>query len=460
VGTFGLSYPGAAQWLAAVESPPHLVAMVPAMTYSTARNFVYSGGVFDLSWMDWILNNIAPDVRVRKRLAGPKTGKDAAAEWGRMRDAVKRRLPLQDLPEVRPIAPWLFDWMKVPPGDPAWDWLEVRGKYDRVKAAVLNFSGWYDDPYGPEGAATNYLGLVASRRGEDPRAQLWLGPWVHGSVTMNDKAAQSRAGDRDFGATARIDYDEAILRFMDHYLRGIENGVNGEKPVRLFVMGENAWRQEETWPPPSAWPMDLYLRGSARGGPGRLSKDAPGEEGSSAFVSDPENPVTDPFALEAGAHDYRELEGRSDLLTFETEPLEKDLRVVGSIQAEIHLSSASRDADLWLKLFDVAPDGTAFNLMSPGLDVLRASYREGGPERKLLGPGEIVALRYENLMTGNLFARGHRIRVVLCGAFFPHFSRNLQTGELETVSAKAQKAEIVIHHDRAHPSRLTLPVLP
>ena len=99
-------------------------------------------------------------------------------------------------------------------------------------------------------------------------------------------------------------------------------------------------------------------------------------------MSDPKNPVTDPFAAEAGAHDYRALAGRKDLLVFETEPFAAETRVLGPISGKIHVSTDGRDTDVWLKLFDVAPDGTAWNLMSPGLDVLRASYRDGG------GPGE------------------------------------------------------------------------
>jgi putative CocE/NonD family hydrolase len=164
--------------------------------------------------------------------------------------------------------------------------------------------------------------------------------------------------------------------------------------------------------------------------------------------------------LEPGAHDYRDLVKRKDLLVFETEPLAEGLRVLGSITARIYLSADAPDTDLWLKLFDVAPDGTAWNLMSPGLDVLRASYRDGGPERKLLEAGRVQALTFENLLTGNFFGKGHRLRLVVTSAFFPHFSRNLHTGELETVSARARKAEVRIHHDRERPSSLTLTVVP
>ena len=166
VGTFGLSYPGAVQWLAAVESPPHLEAMAPAMTFSTPRNFFYSGGVFDMSWTDWIWCNIAPDERLRRGLAGPRTVEEARAAWARIRDPILRRLPLSALDEFRDVAPYLFTWLEHPAGDPWWDWAELRGRYGRVGAAVLNLSGWHDEAYGPEGALTNFLGLLAERRGQ------------------------------------------------------------------------------------------------------------------------------------------------------------------------------------------------------------------------------------------------------------------------------------------------------
>jgi predicted acyl esterase len=117
-------------------------------------------------------------------------------------------------------------------------------------------------------------------------------------------------------------------------------------------------------------------------------------------------------------------------------------------------------ADLWVKLEDVAPDGTAWNLSSPGTDVLRASWRDAGKPRRPLAPGEIAVLRLPNLRTGNLFAKGHRVRIVLCGSFMRDFSRNLQTGESEMTSAHGRKAAIRIHHDAAHASRILLPVVP
>ena len=177
-------------------------------------------------------------------------------------------------------------------------------------------------------------------------------------------------------------------------------------------------------------------------------------------MSDPARPVSDPHATEAGAHDYRALPERQDVVAYETPPLEDDLRVVGPITAEIHVSTArAKDVDIWVKLFDVAPDGTAFNLMSPGLDVVRASARGGGPRRDLLRPGVVYPIRFESLMTGNTFRKGHRLRLVVCGTFFPHFSRNLQTGASEIVSAASRPDRITVHHSPRHPSRLVLPVV-
>jgi putative CocE/NonD family hydrolase len=462
VGTFGLSYPGAVQWLAAVESPPHLKAMVPAMTFSTPRNFFYSGGVFDMSWTAWIWNNIAPDVRARRGLAGPHTGDEARAAWEAMRDSVQARLPLSALHEFREVAPYLFVWLSHPPGDPWWDWAELRGRYGRVHAAVLNLSGWHDEAYGPEGAVTNFLGLRAARRGQaDTRARLVLGPWVHGTP-MGSAEAQSRSGERAFGPAAAIDYDETILRFMDRYVKGVDTGVNREPSVRAFVMGENAWRTADEWPLPGTVESTLFLGGASGPGSARLEWSPPeGGGATTLFVSDPARPVADPYDADYGAHDYRQLVERKDLAMFETTPLQDDLRVVGRIRAQVHVSTDdARDLDVWLKLFDVGPDGTAFNLMSPGLDVVRASYREGGPHRRLLTPGRVYALEFENLMTGNMFRKGHRLRAVVCGAFFPYFSRNLQTGALETESAVSRPARIRIHHSPRHPSRLVLPVTP
>ena len=456
VGTFGLSYPGAVQWLAAVENPPHLKAMVPAMTFSTPQNFFYAGGLWDMSWMEWIWNNIAFDVRVKKKLPGPKTYPEALAAWDRIGSRMQDRLPLIDLAELSDVAPYYFDWLSHPPDDPWWNWCELRDRYDRVHAAVLNFSGWYDDNYGPEGATTNFLGLLKARGSSKPRTGLLLGPWVHGV----DETAKTRSGEREFGSEAKINYDAVILDWMDHYLRGVDNGIERGKPVRYFVMGDNHWREADTWPP-AAQRTSYYLGGPVAGeGKGSLNtKPSADREPFTTLASDPANPVQNPYA-NSGAHDYQALGKRSDVLTFDSAVLDRDTEVSGPIEARIYFSCDSADTDLWVRLLDVAPDGTAFNLMSPGLDVQRASYRDPGRGRQLLTPERVYQLSLDHLITSNVFQKGHRIRVQISATFFPNFSRNLHTGDLESVSSRMKKANLRIYHDTAHPSQIVLPVVP
>jgi uncharacterized protein len=390
-------------------------------------------------------------------LPGPTTYEEAEREWPKIKDKLLWTVPLDSLEELSQVAPFYYQWLHHPPDDSWWSWAELRDKYARVHAAVLNLSGWYDEDYGPEGATTNYLGLLAARKGQrDARTQLLIGPWIHGV----QETAKTRSGEREFGLAARIDYDRVVLDWMDHYLRGINNGVEREKPVRLFLMGENRWRDEATWPPADAKSTSFYLAGAGpdRKG-GTLTGAAPPEEEFSVFSSDPEHPVIDPYAGKLGAHDFRELAKRSDVLIFDSEPLTKDVAVLGPITAEIYVSCDCPDFDLWVRLLDVAPDGIALNLMSPGNDVYRASYRQPRRGRQLLTPGQVYKLTLPNMRTGNVFAAGHRIRVQISGSFFPDFSRNLQTGELESRSAAMRQAEIRIYHDREHPSRIVLPVV-
>jgi putative CocE/NonD family hydrolase len=324
VGTFGLSYPGAVQWLAAIESPPHLKAMAPAMTFSSPRNFFYMNGVFDLSWLPWIYLNIAPDARERLNLPGITSYAEASSTWQVDADDYQSFLPLAELPHLRDEAPYYFKWLAHPPEDSWWNWAEIRGRYPDTGAAVLNLSGWYDESY---------------------RSHLILGPWKHGVIETGAR----EVGDLDFGPEAGIDYDEVILRFFDQYLRGIDTGLASERPVRYFVMGANEWREAEYWPPEDAVTESLCLGGGADLETGSL---VPCKEsaasGSSKFVADPRDPVTDPFES-FGPHDYSSLHSRSDVLTFDSEVLQSDVTIGGNAVARVFVSCDCRDFDLWVQ---------------------------------------------------------------------------------------------------------------
>jgi putative CocE/NonD family hydrolase len=365
-------------------------------------------------------------------------------------------LPRLEMPAFKGVAEWYYEWMRHGPYDPWWQWAELTGRYDRVSAAVLNISAWHDEMYGPIGATTNFSGLVRTRGGDarTARTQLVIGPWTHGSDWDTPVI-----GTRDMGAEAVQDYDALILDWMDRWVQQKANGVDQRPPVRLYAMGANAWRTGDAWPPP-ADRRALYLAGSATAGKaaGTLTWDAPTAETRSVFVSDAAHPVRDPHDTDAGGLDYRALSADPGVVTFETAPLENDLELLGPIEAEMHISVDRPDTDLWVKLLDVAPDGTAWGVMSIGLDVLRASYRNHTPTRELLQPGEIYTLHLREMMTGNRFLKGHRLRVAVMAAFAPNMSWNLHTGRDEFTSSETAVARVTVYAGGRDASRLTVPV--
>ena len=336
VGTFGLSYPGAVQWLAAVENPPHLEAMVPAMTFSTPQNFFYSGGIWDLSWVPWIWTSIAADARARlKRRRPSPTNHEDVPGWNAVKEKMLGTLPLDQLEELRDIAPYYYDWLHHPPEDPFWNFAELRNKYGRTRAAVLNLSGWHDDNYGPEGAITNYLGLVR--------------------VARRETVARS-APARPVGARRRRDRADEVRRTRvrsrrRHRLRRGRPRVDGSlspgrprasnRPTRY---GISSWATTGGGRPTpgrrEAAIASTICRPLAKSpGRGTLTVDATdaGKIRLSTFVSDPDDPVINPYES-AGVHDYQALAKRSDVLTFDSAPLARDTDVTGPIRArDLHL---------------------------------------------------------------------------------------------------------------------------
>lgn len=453
VGTYGLSYPGAVQWLAAMQSPPHLKAMVPAMTFSTPRNFFYMNGVFDLSWLPWVYFNIAPDARMRLGITGATSDSEVADAWEREGEDILSFRPLADLPFLRREAPFYFEWLKHPPTDNWWDWAEIRGRYQSTDAAVLNLSGWFDEAYGPEGAVTNHLGITASRENGVARSHLILGPWKHGVASTK----RERLGERDFGPQSAIDYDAELLRFFDHYLRNEDDTFSTEPAIRYFMMGANEWRTSDSWPPPDAEDEILCLATAAENG---VLDDCGSETttAESSFTADPAHPVVDTFA-NFEVNDYQALATRDDVLVFDTPPLGEALSIAGNATARMFVSCDCVDFDLWVRLLDVYPDGRAINLMSPGADLQRMSYRDSEQDPQLLTPGEIYEVAIDRLISANRFEAGHRVRIQVSASFAPHVSLNLQTGQSEVVSSESVPATITVHHDGDHTSALILPVV-
>ncbi len=463
IGTFGLSYPGAVQWLAAIENPPHLLAICPAMSFHTMRHFIYFGGVFEVAWTGWIYKDMTFDNRAKKNIDGPKTYAEGEAEWENIKGAESSAVP--PLIKFRPVidaAPYYREWLINGPESSYWNYGDIAPNAKNTKAAVLNLSGWHDEPYGPQGATINFRSLLAARAGwKDTKTSLIIGPWTHGAYETEIPVS----GERKHNSNAEIDYDSVVLGWMDRFVKG-ENSAGVEAGrAKVFVMGADKWRSFDTWPIPGAKETPLYLNPIKNSKKGTLLFNSGSVlHGSLNFTADPQNPVRDIYGTNFGAYDLSYLETREDLLTFDTAPLAKDMEVTGNITAEIFASSDARDFDLFVKLLDVHPDGKAYNLMSPGQEALRASYfisagknSSSGHSKKVV-PGKIYKLIFPNLITSNLFKKGHKIRVVICASWHPLYARNLQTGLSEVFSGVTRKAEIKIYCGEDHKSRLLLPV--
>ena len=258
------------------------------------------------------------------------------------------------------------------------------------------------------------------------------------------------------------------LGWYDYLFRGAQNQFAG-KPVTIFVMGENRWRQEEDWPLVRArnTPYFLHSRGAANtaGGDGRLSMKMPGSEPSDHYLYDPANPVPtiggplccDAGHLKPGARDQRPAEARVDVLVYSTPAFAKNVEVTGPVRLDLFVQSSALDTDFTAKLVDVGPDGFARNLTE---GIIRARYRDSRKRAELLKPGEVYELSIDLWSTSNVFLKGHALRLEISSSNFPRFDRNLNTAEQPESGQRFIPATNVVFHDHEHPSALILPVVP
>jgi hypothetical protein len=287
-----------------------------------------------------------------------------------------------------------------------------------------------------------------------------MGPWPHGLL-------QPKAGEVDFGPQAKLDGFELVLHWYDHLLKGIDNGIDREKPVKIFVMGKNIWREEDDWPLARARARRYYLHSGGKAnsleGDGTLSPTAPQQEASDRYVYDPADPAPTKggglccnAAVPGGAFDQRPVEGRQDVLVYTTAPFKEDFEVTGPITVELYASSSAVDTDFTAKLVDVWPNGFAQNLTD---GIIRARYRNSFEKLELMEPGQVYKFSIDLGATSNVFLAGHRLRLDISSSNFPHFDRNLNTGEDQGWGTRMVKATNTIFHDRERPSAIILPVV-
>lgn len=469
VGSWGGSYPGIVQWLALSQDPPHYATAVPTMTPTSSHHFFFQGGAFNLTWFDWFVPLIVPDLRRRAGDdSGPWDEDEAYEQWVPQRRDWYMVRPLVGPDLLRRYAPYYYVWLRHPDESEWWRFADVEADFERMRVPVQLVSGWYDNSYGTIGATRGFNGMRQRAGTAEARqkTKLMLGPWTHTSLYVD----RTRFGDLEFGPNAGIDYDEFLLRWFDARLKGIDNGVDDEPPVRIFVMGENRWRHENEWPPARAETVPMYLHSdgaaATAGGDGRLLRAAPGDPEvppdapHDRYVFDPADPIWDERFEDPGPHDQSDIEARDDILVFTSEPLAEDLEVTGAIFADLWVSVDRPDTDLAVMICDVWPDGTSYNLTGPESGYLRLRYREGYDRQVPLEPGTPTRVRIGNLFTSNLFRKGHRIRVQVTSSRAPHFDPNPNTGREIATETELVPATITLHHDPERPSRILLPVIP
>jgi uncharacterized protein len=252
-------------------------------------------------------------------------------------------------------------------------------------------------------------------------------------------------------------------------LKGEGNGLEHEQPVKLFVMGRNAWREESAWPPAEAKHVAYYLHSGGRAnsseGDGVLNLVRPASEAADRIVNDPASPVPtvggplccDGAHLAPGAFDQRKVESRPDVLVYTTAAFDQNYDVTGPVSLELYASSEAVDTDFTAKLVDVSPDGFARNLTE---GILRARYRDSQEHPQLMQPGAAYRFRVDLWSTSNVFLAGHKLRLEVASSNFPRFDRNSNTAEDAGHATLLVKTTNTVYHDRAHPSALMLDVMP
>ena len=441
VGLIGHSDEGRLAWYAAVSAPPHLAAIAPsAATGDPWRIVPYEEMVFSPI-------NVAWACLMRERTLQSINDLDIGSQIS--------HLPLADLPQKLGCGDVkLWDrWLDHPTLDAYWRAHAVTTNIAKVRAPVLQISGWYDDSRGPIDY-TNALNKVPGH----PLIRVVMGPGAH-------KGVDYVAG--EFGPQSRVETRRLQLRWFDHYLVGKDNGVDKEPPVDIFVLGDNTWRKEAAWPLARAVPTTWYLssggKANTSNGDGVLDTIPPTGAPADTFTYDPANPT--PFLIDSREletslnEDFSSLNAmRNDELVYTSKPLTKAIEVTGQMFATIFAATDAKDTDWNVMLLDVFADGHAERVQD---GVMRARFRHGFDKQELLTSGTVETYPIDVWFTSRVFPPGHRVRVTVSSALFPKYDRNLNTGgNNERDSTFVVAHQKVMHQAPAALSSITLPIIP
>jgi uncharacterized protein len=456
VGMFGGSYVGATQMLAASAAPPHLVGIFPYVTAAEYyEGWTYEGGAL----MQWFTESWASGL-AENTLARKITTLSRPKQWAEHLPVDEYRLLA--LPTPDQAAPYFRDWVQHESNDEYWRAVKVSDHYGKMNVKALHAGGWHDIFSG--GSIRNFIEMRKQAATDEARRgqRLLMGPWAHAATSPEGKI-----GGVTFGPQAVLDMNGTIVKWYDYVMKGRKNEFASDAPVKIFVMGDNAWRDEREFPLARTRYTTYYLhaaKGAASAaGDGTIGTGAPKAERPDVFDYDPASPVRTIGGrlccggLPPGPFDQAPNESRGDVLVFSTPPLTEEVEVTGFVSVDLYASTTAADTDFTAMLVDVDQDGFARYLAD---GIVRARFRESTARAVPIEPGAVNKYTIDLWATSNVFKPGHRIRVYVSSSNFPRFSRNLNTGELTSGSTRMVKARQTIYHDADHPSAIVLPVIP
>ena len=483
IGTYGCS--STAEWqmaVAALDHPAH-AAMVP-QGFGAGIGRVgdlyeqgnwYRGGAEQMLFFSWLygvehdkFKPRIPEGATREDLIRISRYYDLAPENPSvdMAEALKH-LPLKDILKNINGKKEVFEKMVTrKPNDPAWyDGGLYHDDMD-ISTPSFWFASWYDVSITPNLKLFNHVRSNSKDEEIRDNQYLVIAPTLHCAYTRATE--NTVVGERSIG-DARLNYEEQIYKWWDLWLKDASNDFKQTTPrVQYYTMGSNQWQSADQWPPKSAEMVTYYLssNGDANSlwGSGTLSTTQPNQDQPDTYMYDPMNPVTSyggnvcctGNAIKGGAFDQRVMETRNDILVYTTDVLKQDIEVSGFIESTLYVSSDAKDTDFTIKLIDVHPDGTAYNLDET---IQRARYREGYEKEVFMEKGQVYKIDLTPLSTSNLFKKGHRIRVEVSSSNFPRFARNLNTGGNNYDETEAIIAKNNIHHSKKYPSAIRIPMI-
>lgn len=482
IGTYGCS--STAEWQMAVAALDHpsYAAMVPqgfgagvgSVNGIMEQGNWYRGGVEQMLFFSW-LYGVEQD-KFKPRIPAGATQEDLirisrfydlAPENPPvdMAEALKH-LPLENILENINGKHEIFDKMiGRKPNDSAWFNGGLYNDSMEINVPGFWFASWYDVSITPNLTLFNHVRNESKDPAVRDNQYLVIAPTLHCAykrATENTVVGERSVGD------ARLNYDEQIYAWFDFWLKGEANNFKEETPrVQYYTMGSNKWQSAEQWPPADTKMVTYYLNSNGDAntlkGNGMLTKKKPSKDNPDQFVYDPMKPVNSlggnvcctGNAVEGGSFDQQKMEDRSDILVYTTEELSKGVEVSGFIESTLYVSSDAKDTDFTIKLIDVYPDGTAYNLDET---IQRARYREGYDKEVFMEDGKVYKIDLTPMSTSNYFEKGHRIRIEISSSNFPRFARNLNTGGENYNETEAVIANNKIHHSKNYSSQIQLPI--